>query len=373
MNTRLKYAAYVVLVVFLLVIVVDVALHYTPLRGYAKGSVLPQDYIRSKPGSDFDIVPEYATSTVYLPDRSQAIWSNEYACFDMPFISGTSPYIYVTGDSFAWGFAPFESKWGTLLEQYLAMRVAKCGILGYGTNQELQKASENIEQMGTPKLIVVSFYQNDIGDDTWFLAPEYKNLRNANLARYQCFSQNIANDALCWLWYHSIFFNILFSTQYNSPLGTLVPKAFSSVYGYAGDVLPVEGRPEVFTKEGILGFKSFAASVDSKLLFVMVPSKHSIAKGGTTLPVNDAIREFLEENQIEYIDLYPTFTQVSSGAGDRLYWAHDSHFNIEGNKLTGLLVAEYVLRHHLVPDPDMVRHLAEVQQQLAQEFQLPEK
>lgn len=70
------------------------------------------------------------------------------------------------GDSFTFGYAPFESNWGTVLEDRLKVRVLKCGVIGHGARQEFIKASRVIARVGTsPKLIVVGYFINDVTDD----------------------------------------------------------------------------------------------------------------------------------------------------------------------------------------------------------------
>ena len=66
-------------------------------------------------------------------------------------------------------FAPYEDKWGTVLENSLYYRVLKCGVLGYGTKQEQLKARRIISRINClPKLIVVGYFVNDFSDDYCF-------------------------------------------------------------------------------------------------------------------------------------------------------------------------------------------------------------
>ena len=73
------------------------------------------------------------------------------------------------GDSFAHMFAPYEDKWGTVLEKHLETRVLKCGVVGYGTRQEYIKAKKIIAMVkAPPKVIVLGYFINDFSEDYFF-------------------------------------------------------------------------------------------------------------------------------------------------------------------------------------------------------------
>ena len=78
-------------------------------------------------------------------------------------------YLLLVGDSFTHSYAPFPDKWGTQIEKLLHYRVLKCGVTGYGTKQELLKASEIIAKVHhQPRLIIVGYFWNDLSDDYSF-------------------------------------------------------------------------------------------------------------------------------------------------------------------------------------------------------------
>ena len=99
------------------------------------------------------------------------------------------------GDSFTHSFAPFPDKWGTQIEKLLHYRVLKCGVTGYGTNQELEKAKEIIAKVNhQPQLIIVGYFWNDISDDYSFpnltvvdgflvTSPKYKDPKTGELSK----------------------------------------------------------------------------------------------------------------------------------------------------------------------------------------------
>ena len=99
-----------------------------------------------------------------LPDGVKyLVWSNSLGCFDMPYI-GEKEFIYLTGDSFAFGWDPFEKKWGTIIEKELGIRVLKCGAPVFSeAKTQLIKCKKVLTEVGKlPKLIIVSYC---IGND----------------------------------------------------------------------------------------------------------------------------------------------------------------------------------------------------------------
>ena len=57
------------------------------------------------------------------------------------------------------------------------------------------------------------------------------------------------------------------------------------------------------------------------------------------------LKEFLEKDQIDYLDLLPVFRKHNK----RLYWRNDEHWNIEGNRASAQALATY-LREGLLRD-----------------------
>ena len=92
----------------------------------------------------FDINPNFWPPVKHrFTDGEYYVWSNSLGCFDREVEDGEDPLVLIVGDSFTWGFTPFEDKWGTVLEKNLGIRVLKCGVGGYGTRQAFIKAKKN--------------------------------------------------------------------------------------------------------------------------------------------------------------------------------------------------------------------------------------
>ena len=127
-------------------------------------------FMQADHDAGLDIAPNYPRRTITIePGYTQAIWSNEIGCFDLPY-KGEKEYVLLLGDSFAFGVAPFDCTLGKVTEDLTGTRVLKCGVCGYGPRQELAKARKTIGLTGrVPKAIVlVYFVGNDLADDYTF-------------------------------------------------------------------------------------------------------------------------------------------------------------------------------------------------------------
>ncbi|TMH77646.1 MAG: hypothetical protein E6H51_04890, partial [Betaproteobacteria bacterium] len=93
------------------------------------------------------------------------IWSNSIGCFDKEHAQ-YEDYVYLTGDSYTWGYAPFHEKFGTVIENLTGIQILKCGITHTGQQHQYDKFVEIVEQIGIlPKAIIVFYCANDIAND----------------------------------------------------------------------------------------------------------------------------------------------------------------------------------------------------------------
>ncbi|HTZ11224.1 MAG TPA: hypothetical protein VMD04_02445, partial [Candidatus Margulisiibacteriota bacterium] len=141
------------------VLLVEILLHFTRYRYYI---------IKYPPGFDcpdraamYDICENHPPIREDHAEFSVVLFSNALGCFDREYF-GEKDYIFLTGDSFTFGHALFEDKYGTLLEGYLGERVLKCGVGGYGSIQEYLKIKKVVGRIGlNPKLIIVGYWMGD--------------------------------------------------------------------------------------------------------------------------------------------------------------------------------------------------------------------
>ena len=127
-------------------------------------------YYRADPSRGFDIA-EHATGRFSIIDTSFPIFSNSLGCFDKNDVDtfSSGPYVYFAGDSFTWGYAPYEAKFVTRFEALTGARIAKCGVGHTGTRHEFDKFLSVISKIGrVPKIVFIGFHDNDLQDDYAF-------------------------------------------------------------------------------------------------------------------------------------------------------------------------------------------------------------
>ncbi len=143
-------AGLIVLSIMAALTLLETALRFTPYRYLLTRDRHLRYYYQADLAKGFDIAPNVKRKRLSVDNRIEfPIWSNELGCFDEPY-HGEQPFILLVGDSFTHSFAPFPDKWGTRIEQALHYRVLKCGVTGYGTRQELLKATESYRQGPAP-------------------------------------------------------------------------------------------------------------------------------------------------------------------------------------------------------------------------------
>jgi lysophospholipase L1-like esterase len=117
----------------------------------------------------YDIAPS-VEGTFYFHGPPFRVKSDRLGCIS-PAIPSGKPYILVVGDSVAWGYAAYEEKWTTLIQNIISQDIINCGVPGYTTYQELDKARDVIARIGyPPKIIIFQYtYFNDLWEE--LLAP----------------------------------------------------------------------------------------------------------------------------------------------------------------------------------------------------------
>ena len=130
-------------------------------RGY------PRYHFKNHPERSFDIAPG-VEAVAYRPIEAPGykVWGNDLGCFDRMREKGFVPDIYLAGDSFTWGYSPFELQFGKLLEEHLDRDVLKCGVTHTGQRHQFSKFLDVFRQLGTfPKVVVVNYVENDLAND----------------------------------------------------------------------------------------------------------------------------------------------------------------------------------------------------------------
>lgn len=343
--------------------VLECFLHITNLHSLIKRDVYPRYYFQADSENGFDIRPNQKPQKHTFFDLSYDIWSNNIGCFDSEYASVT-PYIYLTGDSFTWGFTPFNDKWGTKIEETTGVRVLKCGVGGYGTKQEFVKTSRHLDLLSTPELILVGYLAgNDPDDDAHYPNNTvYDGYWVRNLAvngvteaeartKYEtyekyCVLSNPENRfiqrARCMLNNNSIIYNLL-KNNVRSFLIASLPQRVLLKLG-----LVVE--PEITTNlssvendsnfkdhlDNFSKFKNLAANKKAKLLVILLPGD------------NKRQIEYLKQQSIDFLDLETEFLKYSKDIRNDFQWKVDGHWNIKGNHLAGYIVSKFLIEKNYV-------------------------
>jgi lysophospholipase L1-like esterase len=310
---------------------------------------------------------------------SYPIWSNSIGCFDIEHLQ-YDRYVYIAGDSTAWGYTPFDEKFGTLLERMTGKQILKCGVTHTGQRHQLEKLVEIVDTIGIlPETILVTYSSNDIVNDYahphttvvsgWQINSvtlddnnqlhrrSYKNLQDKFDTRVRRLRETRKPDG--WLDRAKA---VIKRFSLTAQLANLVIKKVTS--GMTADAcasnesrkglydnlycLPQDADGKQWyldnpfahqNRVALLEFKSFAEKNDVRLIVVLMPLK----KAATVREKYYAqVRIFLESNNIEFID--PAFSLVRKGmVWSDLFWTRDTHLNPAGNKVIAHILLEEAL------------------------------
>ena len=375
-----------VLITFLLVTTFDVAMfsflpsHYvarftqyrgTPSPDVAGRGKYPNGYFVEHEERGFDI-GKGERSSHWVEGVTYPIWSNSFGCFDNE-PAEYAQYIYFAGDSFTWGYSPFERKFGTVIESITDISIFKCGVTHTGQRHQFEKFIEVIGQTDElPKTIFVYFFSNDVAND--YAHPHTSVIQgwqidsvsldeNNNLMRHtrQELEQRVENtlDRLAeqgdsqyeWitrtkrtLKFYSLSLNLIdyikdylvmmartLRTSNKVNLTDSGTRSFKSIYS-----LPRERNDRYWylnnpksqeNKNALLDFSRFSTENNVDLIIVLIPNKENALDAS----YYEELHSFLADNGIRYLDLATKFRDRELRARD-LYWASDAHFNIAGNR-----------------------------------------
>lgn len=327
----------------------------------------PQYYFRDDRQLGYDIAEKFPLSRHLFHEKPYSIWSNDLGCFDEPY-DGKTPYIYLAGDSFAWGFAPFEDKWGRQLELITTKRVLKCGVPGFGVKQEFIKAKRLFEKLPPPQLVMLSYFINDAEDDYSFpnrlvyngylVKKEDKKLDYESMAKQLSEIDRLSKKYCMWTWpehpefqrikclftKHSVLYNI-----FKNSVKNLFPTGFLRKLKIVNPPLPAAVLKEADWEEhyqNIVSFYKLARSYGAEFLMVLVPIREDVYDNTISDKRYASVKSFLQENNIPFLDLFSDFRAVAISSQKQLYWKHDSHWNANGNRLAALLIARHIAQYH---------------------------
>lgn len=380
------------------VILIEFALRLTSLRGLLITPTVSQYYNQPSKEMGYDLAENFNDGTHIFADGSHKIFTNNLGCFDKKLEDKErkDDYVLVLGDSFAWGYVPLEFNWSTVLEDILRIRVLKCGVNGFGTEQSLLKGKKILNRMDkNPTLIIVSYYINDLNDDYYlpdtvmngyrFSQVKRANLSNGEVDYYtnedlvsrlrsylahgnpDYHIQGIGQRLRYWIKRNSILAHMFKLSMQKLRVGADPPISVDHRYGFLLATLDEDKHPWVgkaweIHRHNLQRLKQLSQSVNAHLLLIVIPTKQqvdSVGSAGISDAHNVAYRKvmtFLESQGIDYFDLLEPLRQQAqygitpmSKSNKEFYWKYDGHWNVQGNKVAGSLVGQFIKDKGLLP------------------------
>jgi hypothetical protein len=358
--------------------------------GYARG------YFRRDAQLGFDIEAN-ANATAYVDGTKYPIFSNSVGCFDKRDVADfqNNNWVYFAGDSFTWGFAPYETKFATEFERLTGIKTAKCGVPHTGTRHEFEKFKLTVQRIGfVPSLVFVAFFENDLqndfahphstvidgwlADNAYASAPRTLGLYRPPLSLLEEAVRRELNGPLSGSRPHGPLVRLAGLLNKNSlslnlleywglkliEIADPTARVGHSKFGYSIYYLddPAKpARPENNkalemqnsllaepTKQAMLEWQKHANEMRYRLVFVIVPRKPQVEDVGHYPDYYAQVKTFLNSHAIEHVDLTERFREEGLAARD-LYWEHDAHFNQSGNLAVGRILADWCHQNKCAP------------------------
>lgn len=342
------------------------------------GGEFLHDYWVAHPERGFDI-GENRRAVHWVEGMTFEVWSNSMGCFDVEHPAITD-YVYFAGDSYTWGFSPFESKFGTAVERESLATILKCGVAHTGQQHQYEKLLDITEYLDVPpRALFVFFYYNDIANDythphstvmdgwqvdlVWLgsagelILPTSDEIERRLLFRINEVESNLSQElslsghVKATLRRYSLSANVGnffwdgISERFtppspsNSSMNLNVANRPRSFYElpqeHSGRVWYTENDYAIPNKQAITSIKSYSETNETELIFALVPP----AKAANDVNWHSEVRQFLSEASIEYVDLAIRFKEKRMSS-DELYWREDGHLNPDGNAAVAAILLE---------------------------------
>ena len=310
-------------------------------RGSDFGWHYPRYFFQAHAKRGIDLTPGATGSAFGWGPFSFAVGNNSLGCRDDEFQPDARPYIYAAGDSQTMGYVAKEQRWPDLLAEKAGLRVLNCGVAGTAQWHQRDKFAEIVSRLRTvPELVLVGYVYNDAEDDRDFPAqtvvegyPVMRKNAERDLAgltqRIRAAQDNLDHPPpLTWLkWVvkeHSLIANMVYR----------VSAMVSNDGALREDVYPFSAADAGENRKAISAFKASACAAGSRFAMILLPN-------ATSMRWSDYYREvrsFLDENQIDHLDLHQAF--ASAGVtGSEVAQPTDPHLSIAGNALVADAIA----------------------------------
>lgn len=341
--------------------------YHHPLAQVGGNGRYPQDYFVAHSERGFDIGKNTSGSHFVMDVGSYKIWSNSLGCFDKnePTTMTPGEFIYLAGDSMTWGYAPYEKKFGTLLESQLHLPVLKCGVTHSGQRHQFAKFKDITASLGRyPRVVVINVIPNDVANDYAYphstvvdgwLVDTAKLSRTEEIVRIdedtlrREIQKRLARRATVGdyaraysLSYHLLDGMVQKVTRKLRKLtgidgkgtsayvgGGLEPKkALQHIYGLTavtGAIYAYNNPYAQPNKDVLVLWQAHAKQHHYRLLVSLIPAGTHVTK-----EYYQEFEQFLREADIPFVNFTDHILR-NNLRPNSLYWVYDSHFNETGN------------------------------------------
>lgn len=107
----------------------------------------PHDYFVPHQERGFDIGAG-RSGFHYVEHFSYPVWANSFGCFDREWTPPDTNYVYFAGDSFTWGYAPYDDRFVNVFERLSGIPSLKCGVSHTGQLHQFSKFKEITAAIG---------------------------------------------------------------------------------------------------------------------------------------------------------------------------------------------------------------------------------
>lgn len=260
--------------------------------------------------------------------------------------------IAIIGDSFTAALeVPVSSTWTQVLDLKLnentksSKEVINLGLDGTGTNVH-KNILEYYLQSNEVNVVILAFYENDIGDMR--VKRTFREVYDDYVLRYQnedqkeklikYINKNRYSHPVRWLYKHSYFFRAITSRSGRSRLlrKNLISTSVADMY------IPKYTKEECSNRieQTFLSLISLSHKHNFKLLIMPVPAKTGSNESMTAL-LNNVSQETFDK--LEIINIFPVVNDLLKTEKlnyNQLFWKHDNHFNLAGNRIIGTALAK---------------------------------
>ncbi|MCI0432502.1 MAG: hypothetical protein L0271_02470 [Gemmatimonadetes bacterium] len=337
-----------------------------------------RNYYHAHPERGHDIALDQSTWHS-AQDLRYPVWSNRFGCFDHDWPAVPANYVYFAGDSFTWGFSPFDDKFTTVFEQESGRASLKCGVIGTGQRHQFSKFLEVTKQIGhPPEQVIIGYCANDIVDDFlyphltvvsgWLVHDVYVDAHDRTWRVDEAFLSREAEQRVATaeadeqgavigplrdaLKRYSLVSNLIYTALANRGMGRrnassdVVYEGRPLARGYtlmrryerAGEIDYSHPLADA-NKEALTLWRDHAHENGYRLSVLLIPPRHA----HDSERFYRQIKLFLTQLGIDFLDLAEEFRRLRTHVNEA-YWVQDAHFTPEGNRIAGQAIVDRWVR-----------------------------